>query len=345
MASLSAHFYVPDEHGRMTSDRACPSCGGDRLAGALASQKVLARRTRALLAAGVLAVSSVAPAAVLASEPDEEQEGAAAPDQVVSPDPPSAPGFDPGGDSEDLPFDATPSPAPLPVADAPLDPEAGTDALEQEPAMNDDAAVVVVDPGDGTGADTEAQPQAPAATDQVSSPPTPAAPSPPLPADPAVSAPSSQPSPQPSDTPAITPAGPDTHAAAPDRKRKPEPADERPQRHELAPPQTARPAPPPQVQTFTVSSGASATTTAQAAHARSTGPTVRVRNRAKRRSDRFHVVQRGESLWSIARDIVGEDASAARIAGEVERLWELNRSRIGTGDRDLLLIGTTLALR
>jgi hypothetical protein len=34
-----------------------------------------------------------------------------------------------------------------------------------------------------------------------------------------------------------------------------------------------------------------------------------------------------------------------RVAREVHRLWRLNRDRIGTSDRDLLLVGTRLALR
>ena len=54
--------------------------------------------------------------------------------------------------------------------------------------------------------------------------------------------------------------------------------------------------------------------------------------------------QRGESLWSIAADVLGDDASPARIAREVNRLWELNKSRIGTGDRNLLIAGTRLEL-
>jgi hypothetical protein len=56
-------------------------------------------------------------------------------------------------------------------------------------------------------------------------------------------------------------------------------------------------------------------------------------------------VRANESLWSIARDLLGEKASAARIAREVNRLWELNRGRIGTGDPDLLIAGTRLRVR
>jgi hypothetical protein len=53
----------------------------------------------------------------------------------------------------------------------------------------------------------------------------------------------------------------------------------------------------------------------------------------------------GESLWSIADDLLGGHAPAARIAREVHRLWTLNERRIATGDPDLLAIGTRLTLR
>jgi nucleoid-associated protein YgaU len=56
-------------------------------------------------------------------------------------------------------------------------------------------------------------------------------------------------------------------------------------------------------------------------------------------------VRPGDSLWSIARRLLGPDASAGRIAREVNRLWELNRERIATGDPDLLMVGTKLRLR
>ena len=60
---------------------------------------------------------------------------------------------------------------------------------------------------------------------------------------------------------------------------------------------------------------------------------------------RFHVVQRGESLWSIATDRLGERAGVAQIAREVDRLWQLNEDRIASGSPDLLYTGTRLRLR
>ena len=60
---------------------------------------------------------------------------------------------------------------------------------------------------------------------------------------------------------------------------------------------------------------------------------------------RVHVVQRGESLWSIATDRLGERAGVAQIAREVDRLWQLNEDRIASGSPDLLYTGTRLRLR
>ena len=53
----------------------------------------------------------------------------------------------------------------------------------------------------------------------------------------------------------------------------------------------------------------------------------------------------GESLWSIASDVLGSRATVAKVAREVNRLWDLNQARIGTGDRDLLPVGTRLVLK
>lgn len=61
--------------------------------------------------------------------------------------------------------------------------------------------------------------------------------------------------------------------------------------------------------------------------------------------DRTHIVLPGESLWSIASDILDGHASAPAIAREVHRLWTLNKERIRTGNPDLLPVGTKLRLR
>jgi len=66
--------------------------------------------------------------------------------------------------------------------------------------------------------------------------------------------------------------------------------------------------------------------------------------RAGLRGKRGHVVRPGDSLWSIAAGLLGEDADAAAVALEVQRLWRLNATRIGTGDPDVLPVGVLLRL-
>jgi LysM domain len=59
----------------------------------------------------------------------------------------------------------------------------------------------------------------------------------------------------------------------------------------------------------------------------------------------FHTVVSGECLWSIAEGVLPTGATDAKIAVEVARLWQLNATRIGTGDPNLILAGTVLRLR
>src|SRR5512146_1317332 len=53
-----------------------------------------------------------------------------------------------------------------------------------------------------------------------------------------------------------------------------------------------------------------------------------------------YVVRPGDCLWHIAADLLPGSASTSAIAHEVERLWRLNSSRIGTGDPNLIYAGT-----
>lgn len=66
---------------------------------------------------------------------------------------------------------------------------------------------------------------------------------------------------------------------------------------------------------------------------------------APHRDNGFHAVRPGESLWSIATALLPAGASNAEIATEVQRLWEVNEERIGTGDPNLIFVGTALRLR
>ena len=112
MGSLSAHLRAPEDHARLPFHPDCPVCRSERLTGVLPPAGVVSLRTQAALAAGVLAFSAAAPAAVLAAEPDQEQQGATAPGQSGGADTAGNPDFDPGGASTDLPSDAPPVPQP-----------------------------------------------------------------------------------------------------------------------------------------------------------------------------------------------------------------------------------------
>ena len=61
--------------------------------------------------------------------------------------------------------------------------------------------------------------------------------------------------------------------------------------------------------------------------------------------DTEYRVRGGESLWAIARGLIGPSATAAEIAAEVARLWKLNLHTIGSADPKLLPEGTVLRLR
>ncbi len=58
-----------------------------------------------------------------------------------------------------------------------------------------------------------------------------------------------------------------------------------------------------------------------------------------------YTVERGDCLWSIARDLLGQGASDARIAAKVSELWDLNDTDvIRTGDPNLIHPGQKLRL-
>ena len=288
-------------------------------------EAIVGRRTQALIAAGVLALSCTTPAAALATETDQEQEGGAVPEQAIGVETPIDPAFDPGGDETDIPYKAPP----VPEVQAAPETSDDTAAIEIEPTTDDN--VPAADLGDGS--------DDPPLGEQPTSLPAQPTPAPPAPVaatpEPVQGLPAPAP-PAPAETPAAKPDVPKSAAQedkpALPRKRSPEPrAVATPAAPEAvapqpapryAPPAVSDPAP---VHAATVSSNAS--------------------HKAAQRGDRIHVVERGESLWSIASDVLGDGASTAQIARKVDRLWESNHSRINTGDPDLLMAGTRLVLR
>jgi len=280
-----------------------------------------------VLAAGVLVVSTGAPItpALAAGEPDQEQQGGA-PIAANGGDSAANPDFDPGGDTTDLPEAAL-----LPAVQAPVDADDDdAAAVEQEPAV--DQRETVVDAGDGTEPVTnEAAPPAPTQSSPApandSAEPTLQDKTPVTPSEPSAQAPV--------DTPSVRadarPAKRQAPRAKQQRQAKP--------RTQIVPSRAVRPS--------TASSPAPArTVVVSGAHAAS-APAARSHNarHTARPGDRSHRVEPGESLWTIATDLLDHDATTTQVAREVHRLWSLNRERIATGDPDLLPVGTTLVLR
>jgi hypothetical protein len=288
-------------------------------------EAIVGRRTQAMIAAGVLALSSVAPATGLATETDQEQEGGTVPEQVVAVEQPADPAFDPDGQETDIAFDAPP------VPEVQAAPETSDDmtAIEMEPTTEEN--VPTADPGDGSDDPPLGEQLTPPPAEPMPAPPAPVAVTPePVQAVPTPAAPA------PAETPAAKPDEPEAVAReakpALPRKRSAEP------RAIAAPaaPEAAAPQPAPIY-------APTAVTTPAPAHVATVS--TRTSHEAIRRGDDVHVVERGESLWSIASDLLGDSASTAEIARKVDGLWELNRSRIDTGDPDLLMTGTRLVLR
>src|ERR671914_178660 len=164
MSSLSAHLRQPEDHSRLPFHAACPVCRRERLAGSLDGEEVVSRRMQAVVAAGLLAFSTVAVPAASAQEPDEISEGTA---EVVEggADPSSDANLELDGDQLEV-TDEAPAAASPPAYD-----EDGP--LEQELATEMQGSVV--DTTGDTAADVPAE-AAPPAEPEVATPPRAAAP-------------------------------------------------------------------------------------------------------------------------------------------------------------------------
>src|SRR4051812_34803917 len=77
MRTLNAHLSESGSHVRLPFHPECPVCREERLAGSIPRDEFLGLRAGAVLAAGALAFSSLAPTAAFAAEGDSEQEGTA----------------------------------------------------------------------------------------------------------------------------------------------------------------------------------------------------------------------------------------------------------------------------
>jgi hypothetical protein len=327
--SLSAHLTAGTaDHGRLAFHPDCPRCRAERLAGRLAADPLVSRRAQAALAAWLLAFSAGAPAAA-AQVPERGQQQETEPPASGAP-PGLAPDFDPGGDDT---FDYETAP----VSGGP---EAGGEEdeglgapVETEPPTDVEAPPVVED---------APEPLAPAPQEAAPAPVPAPAPAPatlPAPAPPV---------PSPTAPPAEPPAG-EVEQPAPrtTSKRKAPTRREAPEVQQRPAIGTA-PTPPPE-SAAPVVQPVEAPAPAAPPTAPAPSPTTPVSQSSEPPagpiSGPSYTVRAGDSLWSIARRLLGPDASAGRIAREVNRLWELNRDRIGTGKPSLVHVGTVLRLR
>jgi hypothetical protein len=273
---------------------------------------VLARRVRALVVAGVLALPSAATAASLGPEVDSQDEGLSTQ--------PGAPGDQLQGEQVgNGPETEAPVETPLPVEVDPIvDPD--DDAATGPPAGGAPSAPIPLElaapDGDGPGAGSTPQPVE-----------APAAPQPPDPALPLTETPA------PGDTR-------DGSASTPLVIEQPGTSRRPPHLRMNNSTEGQLPGPAARDQAEVEPAAAAPRTGAPPASVLVSQPAARSATTA-----RFRVVRPGESLWSIAADLLGPGASATTIAHQVQRLWKLNRDAIGSGDPNVLPAGVRLRLK
>jgi LysM domain len=338
---LSAHLTAGPDHARLGFHPACAVCRNQRLAGTL-SDSVLSARAQAGLLAAALAAGSLVPGSVAAaSDSSRPPTGTAsqapppAPTPAPEPSPAPAPDVPPfaADETQEAPADEAPH-----LRELMTSPEAGTDTEGEDVSGEPDETAPAPMPVGQAPAELPAAEPAPVPLGQPPAPPLPTEPTPAPP--PPVSAPSPPPPPEPvAPSPAAEleqdatahPADPDVTRKARGRAKPRRPAAQPVVDWEDTPERENAPAP--------VGASVPAATAKKALVSQRpnpvgdhvTGPT--------------YTVQPGDSLWSIARRLVGPRASAARIGRELNRLWELNREQIGTGDPSLIYAGTVLRIQ
>lgn len=221
---------------------------------------------------------------------------------------PVDPGLDPGGEEEVL------EEAPASGGDE----EAG--AVEVEPEVDLEAPPVNEVSGAANQAPEVGAPSAPAASSEPEGAPVP-------------SSTASEPEPVQQKAPETTTSGPVANQSITAPKPRPAAQQSAPAPSGATSDQAAPASEPPEEE---------APSPAPAPQPAATPPADHSRHLAGKDS---YVVQSGDCLWHIAAALLPGDASDARIAAEVARLWSLNETAIGTGDPSLIYAGTTLRLR
>ncbi len=306
MRSLSAHLRQSGSHGDLPFHPGCPACRTERLSGSPPGDELLSARSRAGLAAALLATTAMPAAPALAGEADSEQEGAVDDKPAAETDP----GFGEGTEDADLPAD---------------------DGAEL-PATGDDGEVEQAPPGESYPEDDPGSDTGEPAT----------LPAPPLPPDADPHRPAAPPKPETGrEADRIQLGGNQRWLPDPPLLEAEVPIQASPAPGPVAPVgKPGGPAVAPAIREETASEPAGEA----AARSSDLVEPAAATATPKGDRDRIHIVRQGESLWSIAHDRIGDDANPAQVARLVNRLWELNRERIGTGEPDLLMVGTALRL-
>lgn len=298
----------PGSHGNLRFHPDCPVCRAERLAGTPPSDELVTGRVRAGFAAALLAATGVSGSPAFAGEPDGEREGAGeeAPGDAD-------PDFDEGTQDEELPIDEG----------SEIPPAGDEGEVEQGPERESDPEQV--------------KPDAPAPAPEEPAPEVVAVPPPP----PATMPPASEAPKEREEIP------PDRSTDGPPPEtlplRAPGPPSSEPPKRSPAPGPDAPAQPPAEQQQGAATTAPSAEGNPTSAANAEPAPQTQAPNTAGPPGD-THVVREGECLWSIAAAQIGPDATPAQVARLVNRLWELNVERIGTGDPDLLMVGTELRL-
>jgi hypothetical protein len=345
MGSLTAHLVESGGHGRLGFHPSCPVCCRERLFGSLASDAVVSRRAQAALASGVLALSAVGPPVAIAQEPDQQLEGGSGAGQPDGAETGSGAVVAPGSDSTG---GTVPSTEVVPPAAPDLDPLTPPEA--DGGSVLEDVVPVETDPIEAPSTHPAPAPRVDEGGALEAGPDLP----PPAP-EPGVPEPdSSVEAPEPAPTEAegsetLDSSEPSAPAEHPDGKARPEQSEEAKPRADSQRPAESPSAPQPSaVQSPPAPAQAEPVEAAPPEAPVQTAPAIDPATQpppASTPGGRFLLVQPGDSLWAIAKRLLGPNASPAEIARKVDRLWELNRERIGTGCPDLLLVGTKLRLR
>lgn len=331
MSSLGAHMTAGADHGRLRFHPDCPFCRSQRLAGTLCDT-VLPARTQAGLLAAALGAGSLLPTSLAAasntSKPPAAKAGQApVPAPVPQPAPARGEPSTGADETQEAPIDEAPQ-----VRELLTSPEAGTDTYGEDIGGEDE--------------DNQLAPPAPLGQPPVEPAPDEPAPVQPAPVEPPPATPPSSPPPPPPPPAAVEP----PPAAELERPATGKPAGPPPKREARERPSEARepqpglvigshPAPPPLGPAPVVHSAAipapATTVPVSLPNEPADGP---VRGPS-------YTVRAGDSLWSLARRLLGGSPSAGQIAREVDRLWRLNAERVGTGNPSLIYPGTVLRLR